>query len=907
MDSNIDPSIAELDLFHVSSSLDRNNKDHAEMVGDGVGRVEEDHVSIPNVFRLNEYVAEENHVHHNGQHHDDESSTTAAALNMIQFNNFEDSHVEETNNGREGHSSHDTPGHFSHFSEDQLLQTHPYEADEPKTSFAVKVVPYNPSEKTKRLGRPRKNMSNTLAIPENSSSQNFNEAIVSKFRLDRLPLEGPGSRGGKLGARRSPRGRVTSGSIRKRKQQALLKNMTSVDENGNKTSKVSLLTNIPKDPPEDKQKDIENDNQTVTVASQDSIEDTDKISPKKGTSKLETPRKSDVTAIENPPNITAMLTKPSHDEKKVDQELPKALNSSQTRSKINTKKNTASIKKTRPFRGSSRVTSVSRTTVHNNRHRTTRQLPGPLIGLYYDLYDDNILEAQQNMEATSEKLALGFPILKSPYASDILYIISYLNKFKAILFGDKSENIGPQDIESGLSLPHIRADEMINSHFNSKSQEVPSDYDPTYISPTIDKLFCRLLTLVLNRKKEVNPLSPSKAISEIGSMSLYLGLPKEWRDDSNILKKLRTSDSQDIEPVDQKNQEILSSDNYTYELPSANTSPFSSPSKFESLGLKGIQDPKDRLIMMRTLMQWSLVTSDVVKNYITQSLQNQDISGEKETSYVARSILKGFKNTEEVKREAENKLNKKNSSILNESRESPENDNTAKYVDPTSDPLSHSMRLRLDELFIGDIGFNIGRFYLCRMADADNGGLASMRKMDFTWRNINEITTTLPSKFKLYVQDVHQMLTETLTKFGVEFDENEIEIESPSQDETGNWYEVASNAAEMTEFVQFLAYKLDLDNSPEPIARISKTSMIYKPILNLYNFLSKALPLIINQEKLQTESRPSRHKAVDYRYDTTANLDQYEEDDEDIVIENVDIEKGDDADYEEDGNDDYLD
>ena len=93
MDSNIDPSIAELDLFHVSSSLERTNKHNDDISGEDVDRLEEDHVSIPNVFRLNEYVAD-HHAATNNQHHEENDSTAAAALNMIQFNNFDDNHVE---------------------------------------------------------------------------------------------------------------------------------------------------------------------------------------------------------------------------------------------------------------------------------------------------------------------------------------------------------------------------------------------------------------------------------------------------------------------------------------------------------------------------------------------------------------------------------------------------------------------------------------------------------------------------------------------------------------------------------------------------------------------------------------------------------------------------------------------
>ena len=83
-----------------------------------------------------------------------------------------------------------------HLSHSDTQKSPNVEDNESKPS-EVKLVSYDPDSKPPRLGRPRRNITNTLAPPESSSSKNYNEAVMSKFRLDSQPIEGPGSRGEK--------------------------------------------------------------------------------------------------------------------------------------------------------------------------------------------------------------------------------------------------------------------------------------------------------------------------------------------------------------------------------------------------------------------------------------------------------------------------------------------------------------------------------------------------------------------------------------------------------------------------------------------------------------------------------------------------------------------------------------
>lgn len=636
-----------------------------------------------------------------------------------------------------------------------------YSDDDKERGGAVKLVQYNHGEKTKRLGRPRKHITSKLTPPENHSSSNYNESIVSKFRLDSQPIEGPGSRGGRQGARPTPRGRVTSNGSRKRKHQSSLSftgEKKSLDNNESKS---------------------ENDSNTKKLLI-----------------------------------LKLTLQAPKKEPKKKKQSL----------------KLTTADK----FKKSS---GISRTTILRNKNKITRQLPGPLIGVYYDLYDENIMN-RAKLDGDTEngpiededdykyRIAAGYKVKKAPFASDILYIVSFLNKFREVI---QFDGIGPQSLEKGLSLP----------------LEIPSDdYDPTYISEEMSKLFKRILTLVLNRKKEV--VSHASAIMELRPMSQYLGMPKEWREDH-----LNEEDEELFSPVDPNSPEILLTRKSYYKYTSTVTyNPFRN-NEFEANGLAGMPNPEDRLVLFRTLMQWCLTSSDAIKNYITQTVQAQDVPGDRETMYGARSILKGSKATEDAKKEAESKLAKRKS------------EEDTKYVDPTSNPLEHSLKLRLMEELVADCGYKVGRFYLCRMSNEANGGLTSLKKMESTWRDPSRMNTRPPSEFKLYVQDVHGMLQNALASYGVEFDDDSEEI---VQDYEGEyWYEVASNTSELANFSDYIGKILGHIKSPNHIKTINVTSKIYLPLVNLRKYIQSVLPLLTRQESVDNiEDRNMRRKQVDY-------------------------------------------
>lgn len=689
-----------------------------------------------------------------------------------------------------------------HLSHSDTQKSPNVEENESKPS-EVKLVSYDPDSKPPRLGRPRRNITNTLAPPESSSSKNYNEAVMSKFRLDSQPIEGPGSRGGK-GGRKSPKGRITSASIRKRTTQSTL-NFEPLGDSNKRAMCLSL------------NKTDKNDHGKIDKETDGSETKSPRLILKLNLKK-QTPSTEDGDTLRGQkPDLLSTLVKKS----------------STTATGINTNKKAKHLQK------------ASRTTVLNNKNKITRQLPGPLVGLYYDLYDENLVD--KYFDAKHEKIALGYPVTKAPYANDIVFIISFLSKFKAII---PTDNIGPQNFEYGLSLPLLEdtSDYETANYVKRHQEKENDDYDLTFVSPEMQALFKKLLGLVLNRKKPVT--SHMKAIQELKPQSVNFGLPKEWK----ILKPSDKNNQDNIDqgpPVDPSNPEILlnklpENDNWLIIF-----NPFYTQ-EFEVHGLAGIENPLDRLVMLRTLVHWALANSEAVKKEITASVQLQDIPGDKDTYYAARAILNGFKDAHDTKIAAETKLAKRKS------------EDEIRYIDPTSDPMAHPFKLRLNEQIAGDCGFGIGRFYLCRMADDYNGGLASVKKMSSIWSGPAGLSGPLASTFKLYVQDVHQMLTESLAASGVEFNEDGEEV-APAiteTDESEYWYEVASNSIELQEFIHFLDSRLSLKEKAE--SPIPMASIIFRPVSQLRDYLSAILPLTEKQEELLQTKRSTRKRPIDY-------------------------------------------
>lgn len=481
----------------------------------------------------------------------------------------------------------------------------------------------------------------------------------------------------------------------------------------------------------------------------------------------------------------------------------------------------------------------SSTTIVRENNRNARPLPGPLVPLLYNLYDGNTMKSDNNKDIASEKLAFGFSVKHNPNLYDIMYILLFLSKFDPVV---QAGPLGPDDFEKGLDLE--------------------STLIKPVISNAMEVFFRRLLVLLLNRKKAIPKEGQRPAIQELQSKYASFGLPEEWRDDSLIheVDSFPCNPLDDV--VDPSKPPVPPEDLLEYEGPKELSNPFHSK-EFEDLGLAGIESPRQRVILLRTMVVWCLSVSTRVKTYLTTVVSKQEVPGERDNIYVARSVLKGFSHALESKKEHEVKVARKTKPTTKGGIQ--DFDLRLAYMDPTSDPMKHPLFLRLNEYVIGDIGFHVGRFYLVRTADASAGGLGSLEKMKNA-QNLGPGDRKMATNFRLYVEDVYSLLEDCLRVDGVEFDSNGEEvIHDLKYDDTKYWYTVASNYDELQAFLDLVEKKLGSKGKPNDIPTGSDA---YRPLLHLYQYLCHVVPIIGDLEGMyvggSNSQRAARKKAVDY-------------------------------------------
>lgn len=481
----------------------------------------------------------------------------------------------------------------------------------------------------------------------------------------------------------------------------------------------------------------------------------------------------------------------------------------------------------------------SPTTILRENNRNARPLPGPLVPLHYTLYDGNVIKSENNKVASEQKLAFGFPVKHNPNLYDIMYILLFLSKFDPVV---QAGPLGPDDFEQGLDL------ENELKHPN--------------ISQTMEVFFRRLLVLLLNRKKAIPKEGQRPAIQELQTKYATFGLPEEWRDDSLIHEVDSFPCVPEDDVVDPSKPPVAPEDLLEYEGPKELPNPFHSK-EFEDHGLAGIESPRQRVILLRTMVVWCLSVSLRVKTHLTSVVSKQEVPGERDNVYVARAVMKGFANTFESKKDHEIKVARKTKPTSKGGMQ--DFDLRLAYMDPTSNPMTHPLALRLNEYVIGDLGFHIGRFYLVRTADASAGGLGSLDKMKNAAK-IGPGDRSMATNFRLYVEDVHSLLESCLRVDGVEFDPNGVEVTHDLKyDDTKYWYTVASNYEELQAFTDLIELKLGTKTTP---GEISHGSDAYRPLLFMYQYLCHVTPIIGELEGLfaggNGEPRATRKKAIDY-------------------------------------------
>lgn len=635
---------------------------------------------------------------------------------------------------------------------------------DPSSQMSIVVVDPSSVDGASRLGRPRKHQVKIPGNFQDSSSKNLEESLLSRFRVDAKPISGPGSRGG-----------------RKNKPKPVTKQPVFA-KNGN-----SLTMVMPADHPKN---EYEANNLVESVENTTIIlEDINSLKAK-GRSTLSDEKvlqsQSSSGKVGSVPLVPLAVKPPHHKDTSISSTAPP-----------------------KPLR---------------RRTKKRRDIPGPITGAFYDLYDTDVVMAHEQEELNL--VALGYGIKPSPYAKDIIAILSFYNKFKK--FFKNVPNLGPQDLEEGLKLPQPEPYKVSNA-----SQLTPIlPYDSAYqnVSELVNQFFFQLLYLLMNKKRPVTQANLAKTLDEFKAQVLVYGLPAEWRDDSGVvaapLVDASLLDPEDTTPIDPTHSEMFDTTQYQFGTcrPLEHT-PLDN-ADFEELGLKSLQ-PLERLLLLRSIVQWCTSYSDSIRGDITKQLSKQDSSGDKETYYISRFIKEGEKGVEHanvsLKLHPRKKVRKAEGNILLDP-----------YTDATANPLDHHMSLRIMDFYAGDLGVN-GRFFLCRSCDEDTGGLSSLTQMKSVLESPDSITDMLslvqPSRFKLYVHDVSTMLESVSSDGGL----------SDQSQSLDPWYEVASNVEELRAFTYYLQDKLAVVKTPE--------------FENLVNYLVQVTPMLEKFESIQRDYR----------------------------------------------------
>lgn len=213
---------------------------------------------------------------------------------------------------------------------------------------------------------------------------------------------------------------------------------------------------------------------------------------------------------------------------------------------------------------------------------------------------------------------LKFPHMKKVhYAKDLIYVLSFINKFHKFLPKDLWP-LSIQDLEIGLDVYAENMDE----------EQIQQQYYADYISAKeirrcqdhANLLYVILMELTLNRKSYSTlqtlqtSIKPYKSIIELRQKSVEFGYPKEWKVASTLTaERTKVFEKDDVEPVDPSHPEILTPNVYKWQeqlIVPIEEDPMHNPD-LERLGLLALQ-PADRVVLLRTLTQWCISYSEKI-------------------------------------------------------------------------------------------------------------------------------------------------------------------------------------------------------------------------------------------------------------------------------------------------------
>ncbi|KAH3675670.1 hypothetical protein WICMUC_002587 [Wickerhamomyces mucosus] len=562
----------------------------------------------------------------------------------------------------------------------------------------VSLVMVNPASKegTNRLGRPRRSLNSGSPAPkptdhgEGESLKNLDNSLVSTFRVDSLPVAGPGSRGG-----------------RKKKERGRILNSNKID--GFLKKKLDEVINI---------------------SDEEEIEDNHDLSKIAKPSEL----------LSDKPSKNLTEKNKGQTNKKLVQQV---LNFGNFKSSFPSQNNDSTINKEK----AKPLAKLSLSSFKISK-KPKKEIQGPLTQLQND---GNYVDLSLLKDEDLKKISFGYPIKPVSYAGDLIFIMGFYHKFRQFFTG--LGNIDITEFESELGLNKIKVQENNNENFKEPAKGNNEEEVFEKLPEFINSFFIQLLTLVLNRDKLNTRKSLSAALIELLTRIKEFGIPQSWRSTESQPEKFQIDDSDLVDSTTEDSEFF----EYTYKETSIDQQTFPlSTDDFINNGLIALT-PENRLILLKSLCQWSLTNSTKIKTHVSNLLNLQE-NTEKETSYIPKYI----KYDEIEMKRLTNKPKNVEKQVIDI------------FSNPEQDPLS----LRLVDFLIGNCGPSNGNYYL-----------VNLRSFPITFQNFTDIENEIDrdsileecsNGLKLYVHD---------------FINNE-------------WYEISSSIESLKEFLKYLQKKV---------------------------------------------------------------------------------------------------
>lgn len=473
--------------------------------------------------------------------------------------------------------------------------------------------------------------------------------------------------------------------------------------------------------------------------------------------------------------------------------------------------------------------------------------------------------------------------LKSPntkpiyYGGDIVKLMAFINKFSNY-FGSDLLGLSFQDFEVGLDLYPAASPAEAKGIFSEEKNRYVFYQDYILIKEVIasqDKMnlvFITLLKLLFSDEKSFNDPPelqdiipyPKKEcqrwLNKLRNNIYEWGYPKEWRhlsspDRTKFESKYFHRD--DTKPIDLKVKEILTPNLYHWpEVIESEDIP--NPVDNNELGSKGILalDPVDRLIMLRTLIDFCSTHSVIIHSEIqklshfkrdpafgvkTQHAPRYFIDGPEKTMKHFKELCKLVESRYEIrsKKKHYKKLLKEGKQpelqekldLIKEIKETISKAEAGqkdkvfyslydKWVklfegeivdNPLANPYTDPIyRLRCEEFFIGRVP-RMGDFYIPRLHTYGNESMVS------TFTDLKNLTDIL-NKFSLGVYDSYTLFENfgqnMSGKFKVLYHDTPSLLRDVSKgkstDNKAYWYEMCHDSKTLKEFLELLDYKIAL-------------------------------------------------------------------------------------------------